>query len=80
MGKLSELIANLNSVSKNVLKYGFLIGIIFLIIADLLLKNADSISELSIAREFFSENVYALCEVVIGALLLDMMIVKDDKD
>lgn len=80
MEKLSKRINNLNEVSKKMLKYGFLIGIIFLIISNLLLKSASSIVELSVAREFVSENVYALCEVVTGALLLDMMIIKDDKN
>lgn len=80
MKKLVERFTNLGEVSKKMLKYGLLIGIVFLLISNFLLKNANNIKEINIAREFLTENIYAICEIVVGALLLDTLIIKDDKN
>jgi len=79
MEKLSERLTNLNKVSKNILKYGILIVLIALIFSSVLLKNAGSISELNLAREFMIGNVYAFCEVIMGAIMFDMFMGKDDR-
>ena len=79
MGKLIEKLSNLNEVSKNMLRYGILIVLVAFIISNILLKSANTIRSLNIAQEFTSGNVYALCEILIGAIMLDMLIVKEDK-
>jgi len=77
MEKLSKRLTNLNKISKNILKYGLLLVLIFFIISNVLLKRANSISELNIAREFVSGNVYALCEIIVGAIMVDMFMEKN---
>lgn len=79
MEKISEKLSNLNKVSKKLLKYGLLVIFISSIIGNLMLRSADSVYLLNIAHEFISGNVYALCEVLIGAIMLDMFIVGDNK-
>jgi len=79
MEKLSERLTNLNKVSKNILKYGLLMVLIAFIISNVLLKNAGSISTLNTAREFVCANVYAFCEVVMGAIMIDMFMEKNDR-
>lgn len=79
MEKLTERLINLNKISKNLLKYGMLIVLIFFIFSSFLLKNATTISELNLAREFVSGNVYAFSEVVIGTIMIDMLIEKNDQ-
>ena len=76
MEKLSKRLTNLNNVSKNILKYGLLLVLVFLIISNVLLKNVSSIAELNIVREFICGNVYAFCEVIIGAIMFDMFMDK----
>ena len=77
MGKLLDRLENLNKISKNILKYGLGIVLIASIISSILIKRADSIVALNLAREFTSANVHTLCEVIIGAILFDMLIGKD---
>ena len=79
MEKLSKRLINLNKISKNILKYGLLLVLIFLIISNILLKNVNSLSELTIAREFVCSNVYAFCEIIIGAIMIDMFMEKNDQ-
>ena len=79
MEKLSERLSNLNRLSKKILKYGLLVVLIAFIISIFLLKSANSIYMLNIAREFVSANVYALCEVVVGAIMFDMFMDKEDQ-
>lgn len=79
MEKLSKRLTNLNKISKNILKYGLLLVLVFLIISNVLLKNVSSVSELNIAREFVCSNVYAFCEVIIGAIMIDMFMEKNDQ-
>ena len=79
MEKLSERLTNLNKISKNILKYGIFIVLIFLIISSLLLKSANSIASLTLAREFICGNVYAFCEIIIGAIMFDMLIEKKEQ-
>ena len=79
MEKLSKRLINLNKISKNILKYGLLLVLIFLIISNILLKNVNSLSELNIAREFVCSNVYAFCEIIIGAIMIDMFMEKNDQ-
>jgi len=79
MEKLSKRLTNLNKVSKNILKYGLLLVLVFLIISNVLLKNVNSVAELNIAREFVCGNVYAFCEVIIGAIMFDMFMDKNDQ-
>ena len=79
MEKLSRRLTNLNKISKNVLKYGLLLVLVFLIISNVLLKNVSSVVELNIAREFVCSNVYAFCEIIIGAIMIDMFMEKNDQ-
>lgn len=79
MEKLSKRLTNLNKISKNILKYGLLLVLVFLIISNVLLKNVNSIAELNIAREFTCSNIYAFCEVIIGAIMIDMFMDKNAK-
>ena len=79
MEKLSKRFTNLNKVSKNILKYGLFLVLIFLIISNFLLKNVNTIEELNIAREFVCSNVYAFCEIIIGAIMIDMFMEKNDQ-
>lgn len=79
MEKLSERLTNLNNISKNILKYGLFIVFIAFVISSVLLKGADSILTLNIAREFTCGNVYAFCEIIIGAIAFDMLIGKNDR-
>ena len=79
MEKLSKRFKNLNKISKNILKYGLLLVLISLIISNSLLKKVDSVAELNIAREFVSGNVYTFCEVVIGAIMIDVFLEKNDQ-
>ena len=79
MEKLSKRLTNLNKISKNILKYGLLLVLVFLIISNVLLKNVNSVSELNIAREFICGNVYAFCEVIIGAIMFDMFMEKKEE-
>ena len=79
MDKVSQKLLNLNSVSKKLLRYGMFVIFIFCVVASILVKNATTVSSLSVAREFISGNVYAFCEVIIGAIMLDMMIIEDEK-
>ena len=79
MEKFSEKLSNLNNVSKNLLKYGLLVILIAFVIGNVMLKNADTVYLLNVSHEFISANVYALCEVLIGAIMLDMFIIKEDK-
>lgn len=79
MEKISEKLSNLNKVSKCLLKYGLLVIVISFIIGNLMLRSADSVYLLNVAHEFVSANVYALCEVIIGAIMLDMFIIGEDK-
>jgi len=77
MEKLSERLTNLNKVSRSILKYGLFIVLIAFIISNVLLKNAVSISELNVVREFICANVEAFCEVIMGAIMFDMLMGKD---
>ena len=79
MEKISEKLSNLNKVSKSLLKYGLFVILISFIIGNVMLRSADSVYLLNVAHEFISANVYALCEVLIGVIMLDMFIVGDDK-
>jgi len=79
MEKLTERLTNLNKVSKNILKYGLLIVLISLIISNIMLKNVMNISTLNMVREFICGNVYAFCEVIMGAIMFDMLMEKDDR-
>jgi len=74
MEKLSERVKNLNKISKYILKYGSFIVLLFFIVSVVLIRRADSVAFLNLAREFFCGNVYALCEVIIGALMVDIFI------
>ena len=76
MEKISERLTNLNKISKNILKYGLLIVLIALIISNILLRRADSIENLTIARAFVCSNVEALCEVLLGAIMFDVLMIK----
>jgi len=77
MGKILDRLENLNKISKNILKYGLGIVLIASIISSILIKRADSIVALNLAREFASANVHTFCEVIIGAILFDMLIGKE---
>ena len=79
MEKLSERLINLNKISKCILKYGLLVVLISFMIGNVLLKNAESISSLNLAREFVCGNVYTFCEVIVGALMFDMLVEKNDQ-
>ena len=79
MEKLSERLTSLNNISKNILKYGMLIVLISLIISNNLLKNATDISSLNLVHEFICGNVYAFCEIIVGAIMVDMLIEKDNR-
>ena len=78
MDKLSKRFTNLNKISKNILKYGLLLVLISLIISNFLLNDVESVAELNIAREFVSGNVYAFCEIIIGAIMVDMFMDKKE--
>ena len=78
MEKLSKRLLNLNKISKNILKYGLLLVLIFLIISNFMLKNANSVAQLNIARQFVCGNVDAFCEIIIGAIMIDMFMAKND--
>ena len=80
MGKILDRLENLNKISKNILKYGLGIVLIASIISSILIKRADSIATLNLAREFVSANVHTFCEVIIGAILFDMLIGKDQEN
>lgn len=77
MEKLSKRLLKLNKISKNILKYGVLVILVFFIISSVMLKKADNLAELTIAREFISGNVYALCELVMGSIMIDMFMGKE---
>lgn len=80
MDKLSDRLENLNKISKKILKYGLIIVLIASIISSILIKRADSIATLNLAREFVCANVHTFCEVIIGAILFDMLIGKDQEN
>lgn len=79
MEKLSDKLSNLNMISKKILKYGLFLVLISLIIANILLRSADSICDINIAYEFATGSVYTLCEVLIGAIMLDVLVEKENK-
>lgn len=79
MEKFSKRFTNLNRVSKIILKYGLFIVLVALVISNMLLKSANSISTLNLAREFACGSIYACCEVIMGAIMIDMLIEKNDR-
>ena len=79
MEKLSERLTNLNKISKNILKYGMFLVFIGFIISNILLRKADNVSSLNMAREFICNNVYTFCEVIIGTIMFDMFLGRDDR-
>lgn len=79
MEKISDKLLNLNVVSKKILKYGLLVVLISFIIANILVRNADSVRTMDIAYEFALNSGYAFCEVIIGAIMLDVLVEKEDK-
>ncbi len=79
MEKLSERLTNLNKISKGILRYGMFLIFIAFAISNVLLRKADNISSLNMAREFVCGNVYAFCEVIIGTIMFDMLLGKEDR-
>ena len=79
MEKLTERLTNLNIVSKSILKYGMLLVFICLIISLILIRNASNLVSLNLAREFVCSNVHAFCEVIIGAIMFDVLMEKKEK-
>ena len=79
MEKFSDKLINLNNVSKKILKYGLFVVLISLIVSNILIRKADTVNSLNIAHEFASGSVYTVCEVVIGAIMMDMFIIEEDK-
>lgn len=79
MEKFSKKIINLNHVSKKILKYGLLVVLVSLLISNTLIRSANSMYSLKIAYEFASGSVYTLCEVIIGTIMIDMLMIEKDK-
>ena len=69
--KIHKKMSNMSNISKHILKYGLLICLIVLIIANILLYTATDSYNLFIARELAASVFSAIAEVCIGALIFD---------
>ena len=77
MEKFSERLMNLNKISKNILRYGLIIVLVAFIISSILMKRADTVASLNLAREFTIASVHTFCEIIIGAIAFDVLIGKE---
>ena len=69
--KIHKKISNMSNISKHILKYGLLVCLIVLIIANILLYTATDSYNLFIARELVCAVFSAIAEICIGALIFD---------
>ena len=69
--KIHKKFTEMSKVSKYILKYGLLLCLIFLIIANVLLYTSSDTTTLLIGKELASSSFAAIAEICIGALIFD---------
>jgi len=72
--KIKEKFSNINKLPKNIIKYGFLISYLLIILGTCILLTSSDNYTTFVSREFIKSSFAVLAEVIIGGLFLDLVI------